>query len=426
MPTSPQNWLRHPLTWIAVLGATLMGGIMTSSYIGGLVDPVGHLHDAPIAFVDADPGVTIGTTKLDAGDDLRKKVTATGDGKIRWKVLDSQKEAERRLRDNTIWGAIVVPDGFSAAIATMGTSPATAEQAELRILTNEGSGLFQPSFFAELSREATTQSSATVQKQLVGLLDQAGTQLSPDAAAVIGQPVVADETAVVKLPEKAGRGIAPFYLAVMITLTGFLAASIVGISVDLLRGSDRLEVLARLVDLRPGGIDHEVGPLRLWVLKVIPTAIGAALGGLCAVATALVVFGMDVSSAGKAYALGALGATAVAMVSLVFLTLFGIAGELLGVLFTTIMGVPAALGIYPSQAIPAVFRFIATWHPMRYLSDGMRSIAFYDASGAGLGRGVTVVAVWLVGAVVVGGLAAWLLDRRSRSGDASRTGGAAA
>lgn len=114
----------------------------------------------------------------------------------------------------------------------------------------------------------------------------------------------------------------------MITLTGFLAASIVGISIDLLRGS-------------------------------------------------------------------------------------GIAGELLGVLSTTIMGVPAALGIYPSQAIPAVFRFIATWHPMRYLSDGMRSIAFYDASGAGLGRGVTVVAVWLVGAVVVGGVSAWLLDRRA-------------
>lgn len=59
-------------------------------------------------------------------------------GKIRWKVLDSQKEAERRLRDNTVWGAIVVPEGFSAAIATMGTSPATAKQAELRIPRRPG------------------------------------------------------------------------------------------------------------------------------------------------------------------------------------------------------------------------------------------------------------------------------------------------
>jgi F0F1-type ATP synthase assembly protein I len=50
---------------------------------------------------------------------------------------------------------------------------------------------------------------------------------------------------------------------------------------------------------------------------------------------------------------------------------------------------------------------------MRYLSDSTRSIAFYDASGAGLARGVTIVAVWLVGAVLVGAGCAWLLDRRS-------------
>jgi hypothetical protein len=42
----------------------------------------------------------------------------------------------------------------------------------------------------------------------------------------------------------------------------------------------------------------------------------------------------------------------------------------------------------------------------------MRSIAFFDASGAGLGRGVAVVAAWLVGAIVVGAATAWLIDRR--------------
>jgi ABC-type multidrug transport system permease subunit len=176
-----------------------------------------------------------------------------------------------------------------------------------------------------------------------------------------------------------------------------------------------LELFARVVDLRPGGVDSEIRPFRLWVLKVIPTTLAAALGGVCAVAMALGVFGMDVSSAWKAYGLGALGSVAVAMISLVFLTLFGIAGELLGVLFTTIFGVPAALGIYPSQAVPGFFRFVSSWHPMRYLSDAMRSVAFYDATGAGLGRGVTVVVIWLVGAVIVGAACAWLLDRRAPS-----------
>jgi YhgE/Pip-like protein len=418
------HWLRHPLVWIAVVCAALMGGLITSSYIGGLVDPVGHLQDAPIGFVNADRAVTVGTTQLDAGTQIEQQVVATGGRQIDWEELDSQAEAERRIRDDDLWGAIVVPEGFSAAVAGMATAPATAQPAQLVVLTNEGAGLFQPSFFAEVSDEAVAATSSSVRQQLVTLLDQAGTTLTADAAAVIGDPVVASETAVVELPAKAGRGIAPFYLTVMITLSGFLAASIVGVGVDLLRGSDRLELLGRPVELRPGGHDRgspgagapqagdEIRPLRLWLTKAFPTLVAAVLAGLAAVFAALVLFGMDVSSAPKAYAVGALGSAAVAMISLWFLTLFGIAGELVGVLFTTILGVPAALGIYPYQAVPGFFRFVAAWHPMRFLSDAMRSIAFFGGSGAGLGRGVVVVAAWLVGAIVVGLATAWLLDRR--------------
>lgn len=422
------HWLRHPLVWLAVVCAALMGALITSSYIGGLLDPVGHLQDAPIGFVNADRAVTVGTTQLDAGTQIEQQVVATGGRQIDWQQLDSQAEAERRIRDDDLWGAIVVPEGFSAAVAGMATAPATAQPAQLVVLTNEGAGLFQPSFFSEVSDEAVAATSAGVGQQLVTLLDQAGTTLPADAAAVIGDPVVASETAVVELPAKAGRGIAPFYLTVMITLSGFLAASIVGVGLDLLRGSDRLELLGRPVELRPGGHDHQIRPLRLWLLKAFPTLVAAVLAGLAAVFAALVFFGMDVSSAPKASAVGALGSAAVAMISLWFLTLFGIAGELVGVLFTTIFGVPAALGIYPYEAVPGFFRFVAAWHPMRFLSDAMRSIAFFDGSGAGLGRGVTVVAAWLVGAIVVGWATAWLLDRRvgrsSSDGDTTVVEGA--
>jgi ABC-type polysaccharide/polyol phosphate export permease len=140
--------------------------------------------------------------------------------------------------------------------------------------------------------------------------------------------------------------------------------------------------------------------------------MGAALGGLLAVGTAVGILGMEVASAPKAYAVGVLGAVTVGMVALVFLTLFGLAGELLGILFTTIFGVPSALGVYPAPAMPGVFRFIASWHPMRYLTDALRSIAFFGASGAGLGRAVVIISLWLVGALVAGAVSALLLDRR--------------
>ena len=51
----------------------------------------------------------------------------------------------------------------------------------------------------------------------------------------------------------------------------------------------------------------------------------------------------------KSYGVGVLGAVTVGLVSVVFLTLFGLAGELVGVLFTTIFAVPSALGVYPGR-----------------------------------------------------------------------------
>jgi YhgE/Pip-like protein len=400
--------LRSPITWLAVAAAAVMGSIMTFSYIGGFLDPVGHLHDAPIAIVNADKGAQAAGTTLDAGKQLEQQLTGSGGGKVDWRKLDTAAEARAQLRDNRLWGAIVIPEDFSSSIARIGTSLGQAPPAQLDILTNEGSGLFQSSFVEQLTATALAETSDQTNQQLVALLGQANATIAPSAAVTLGRPVVAETKAVVELPAKAGRGIAPFYLAVMVTLTGFLAASIVGIGIDLLRGTERLELFGRDLDL---GRITRGGPWSQWTVKAIGTSVGAALGGLLAVGTAVGILGMDVASAPKAYGMGVLGAVAIGLVSLVFLTLFGLAGELLGVLFTTIFGVPSALGVYPAQTVPGVFRFIAAWHPMRYLTDAMRSIAFFDATGAGLGRAVVVITIWLVGALVVGALAARLIDR---------------
>jgi YhgE/Pip-like protein len=389
---------------------------MTFSYIGGFLDPLGHLSNAPIGFVNEDAGSNVAGVPLAAGQQIQQELTAnTGDGAIKWRVLSSQAEAERQIRDNEIWGAVVVPSTFSADVGAIGAAAVAgqaAPQAKLTVLANEGGGLFQSSFFTELSTKAVASASESANKQLVGLLDQAQATISPVAAVALGSPVVIDRQDTVALPDKSGRGMAPFYLAVMISLTGFLAASIAGIAVDLERGAERLELFGQEIDLNVG----DGGAWSQWVAKAICTTVGAALGGLLAVFTAVGVLGMDVSSAPKAYGMGVLGAVTVGLVSLVFLVLFGIAGELVGVLFTTIFGVPSALGVYPSQAVPGIFSWIGSWHPLRYMTDGMRSIAFFDASGAGLGRAVTVLLLWLIGAAVLGGAAARLQDRPVRSG----------
>ncbi len=408
----PTTWLRRPFTWAAVVVAGLIGSVMTFSYIGGFLDPVGHLSDAPIGFVNADAGASMAGAELAAGQQIQQVLTKqTDDGAIEWKVLSSRDEAVRQIRDNELWGALVVPSTFSADIGAIGTGAATGQAgppAKLTVLANEGAGLFQSSFFDELSAKAATTASDEASKQLVGLLDQAHVTVSPDTAKSLGQPVIVDRDAIVELPDKAGRGMAPFYLTVMIGLTGFLAASIASITIDVQRGAERVELFGRDLHLDFG----EGSSWPQFVAKAICTVIGGAAGGFLAVFTAVVVLGMDVSSTPEALGLGVLGGVTIGMVSLVFLVLFGIVGELLGVLFTTIFGVPSALGVYPSQAVPGIFSWIGSWHPLRYLTDSMRSVAFFDGSGAGLGRGVTVLLLWLIGGVAAGAVAAKLQDRR--------------
>ena len=110
-----------------------------------------------------------------------------------------------------------------------------------------------------------------------------------------------------------------------------------------------------------------------------------------------------------------LGTAAIASITLLLLTAFGIPGAVAAVLFTTILGVPAAGGVYPSQAMPGLFRFLGGVMPLRYLTDGARSIMWFDGrGGAGLTTGAWVLAAYTVVCVALSGVLATAFDRRHR------------
>jgi hypothetical protein len=92
----------------------------------------------------------------------------------------------------------------------------------------------------------------------------------------------------------------------------------------------------------------------------------------------------------------------------------------LGVLVTTIFGVPSAGGVCPLAMVPGFFRVLGDWLPLRYLADGARSIVFYNRRlDAGLGTAIFALAAYAVGSIIVGGLVAevseHVRDRRLES-----------
>jgi YhgE/Pip-like protein len=413
--------LRRPLAWGAVLLAGALGVIMTFSYLGGFLDPIHHLRGLRVGIVNEDSPVDVAGIHVDAGRRVVHGVQTAGRREVTFIVYPSRAAALQAIHDDHLIGAVDVRPGFSQAIANVGTSGGADPQARLHMISNDGAGLFQAQVFAKVLAEVDQQVNETANRQIVDVLSGFKIKVDPAGAAHIARPVRIVTVDEVSVTGKTGRGLAPFYTALMVTLSGFLACSVASLVVDVLRGSNHLEVFGDELE-----VEVEVRndrPLEAWATKAILAMCGAVLAALGVTVVGVQVLGMHTSSFWGFFGVAALGASAIALITLVFLTLFGIGGELLGVLFTTIFGVPSALGVYPAEALPPFFRFVSTWHPMHYLTDAFRALIFYDGrADAGLSRAVGVLVAWWVAALVVGFGSALLIDRRggAKLGDGLR------
>lgn len=402
--------LGRPLAWGGVLLGGVLGTLMTFSYLGGFLDPVRNLEGLKVGLVNEDAPVVVAGNRVDAGDQVVANLRSANRREVAFMMFDTRADAVDAIRDDKIIGAVDIRPGFSKAIGRVGATGGKAAPARLDTLSNDGAGLFQAQVFAKVTAELELEVNQEANRQLVDVLNGVGLKIDPAGAATIGRPVRIRTVDLVSVEGKTGRGLAPFYAAVMATLTGFLATSVASLMVDVLRGAEHLELLGKAMPIAA----LEERPLSTWIAKAVLAVSGACLGGFALAFTAVEVLGLQ--SAGGLWpvaGVAALGGSAIALITLIFLTLFGIGGELLGVLFTTIFGVPSALGVYPVEALPRFFRVTSLWHPMHYLTDAMRSLVFYDGrSAAGLGTALIVLTAWLVGAGLVGLGVAWAIGRR--------------
>jgi uncharacterized phage infection (PIP) family protein YhgE len=210
---------------------------------------------------------------------------------------------------------------------------------------------------------------------------------------------------------KSARGLAPFYFALMLGLAGFIGTVMISVGVEFLNGSLALDLFA----LRLHRPQSQLSRTGLWATKLVLVLALAALAGVLQTVFAVSVLRMTATNPVELGLFAILGVAAAAMVTLTFLTAFGLAGSLLGVLFITILGVPASGGPYPIEMLPGFFRFLAAWLPLRYMTDGARSLVFFDGSlAAGLGTALWVLAAYALGAALAGGVIAVTIDRVQR------------
>jgi uncharacterized phage infection (PIP) family protein YhgE len=276
------------------------------------------------------------------------------------------------------------------------------------VVASSGVGFYGRAVFDTVASRLVRETSQTTRSRIVAQLQQAGVQLAPSSVAVLGTPVVAKVTDLTPINDHSGRGLAPFYFALMMVLAGYVATVAISVAIDVLAGHEEFDVLGRIIRFPEQAITES----SRWRAKLAVVLTTAPLAALLMTLMAVNVLGMQTSSWTKTFLFAWLGVSAIGALTLVFLTAFGLIGELLAVIFITIFGVPSALGVFPSYAEPGFFRFTASWHPMRYASDGARSIQFFDARGsAGLTTAIIVLFAWLIGSVVAGGALAEVVDK---------------
>ncbi|MEU6223273.1 SNG1 family protein [Streptomyces sp. NPDC047042] len=413
MNIHPFRVLRAKPLWIANGVITgVLAVLFTVFYVGANIDPVDHMKNLPVAVVNADKGADAGGSQVNLGSQITgsiAKSTAGGD-KIDWKVMD-EKEMKEEIGKGKLFGALVVPADFTSSITALTTTEGAKNPVRptLTVLTNQSAG----SVGSSLARTATTQAaenaSLQVGRELIARADAEQAKLPTAARLLLADPAAVTVKDGHPLDSHSGLGLTAFYYSLALVVVGMLAANVINGQVDHALGYTH----------------NDMGPLRLHrpliratrvqtlaVSSTLMAGLSLLMGSLI-MAGAVGIMGMDASHLPLLWLFSVCAVAVSGIGALTLLAVFGTPGMLVVTLVFIGMAVPTAGATTPLEALPAFYRFLAEFEPLRQITGGIRSILYYDAQGdAGLTRAWVMMGAALVAAALFGfGVTGWY-DRK--------------
>ncbi|MEU9080234.1 YhgE/Pip domain-containing protein [Kitasatospora sp. NPDC004745] len=396
---------RRPKLWIvpAVL-CGLVAVVLSLLYMGGIVNPVGQLHRLPIALVNADRNAPPPGRETNLGTELTRAVVAnTPAGTVDWRQVDPD-EANEQLATGKVYGALVVPADFTPAVEALAAGRAT-EQPTLTVLTNPGLGSLGSSLASQTTQAAAHQASLAVGKQLTAALPPAGDQgtggpdTSPTARLLLADPLAVTTRVGHPIGTHSGLGLTAFYYTLLAVLMGFIGGNIIHNGVDTALGYSDSE-------LGPWHTRRPTVPIsrtQTLLLKMVMTAGITLLTTTLVMLCSITLLGMDAPHQGLLWVFAYCASLAVGLGVQAINAAFGGIGQLVSMFVFIAFALPSSGATIPLQAVPGFYRFLATFEPMRQLSDGIRAILFFDArADAGLTRAWIMIVIGTVLALAFG------------------------
>ena len=415
-PVRAGQVLKSRKLWIfpIVLGLVLVA-LITTFYIGSVVDPLSHLRGLPVAVVNQDRTVSAGGRQINFGQDVERGLSGSTAVTSRLDLTDTTlSSAEQAMNRGAVYAVVDIPAGFSASLLTLagagggassggGTSASGADgaSAAIEILTNQRAGGVGVNLATGVLQPALSKASSQLGQQLATAVPaQADNALT---RAFLADPVTITTSDYRPLSNHSALGLSAFYAALLILMSGFLAATIVNSSVDGALGYATTEMGPRWSQRLPL-------PINRWQTLLVKWAMAAVLAGLMTAVMLLfaaALLRMDTPDLWLLWLLAWLAAVSVAEGTIVLFAVLGSIGQILALVIFVYAGLATAGATIPLQALPGVLKLLAEIEPLRQIVGGTRAILYYNAQAdAGLARAFTTAALgllfWLVlGAVVV-------------------------
>ncbi|HWV24696.1 MAG TPA: ABC transporter permease, partial [Thermomicrobiales bacterium] len=330
---------------------------------------------------------------------------------IKWITYDSRDDLVAAMEKNELYGGLVIPEDFTrnlVSIAEPQVTGGTSQAATIEVLYNNGAGSLPSAQGKEIVNAAAQAVDARANGELLRRLQGQGTDVKPTMIPLVANPVHIVETDLIPAGENTGHGMGAFYIAVVTTVGAFLAADIVSVGVDFVAGHTSMgRFMSRL-----RGETVPATPLQMFIAKFSLFTLAAIISSGLLTWFVVSIMGTPVAGSLQFFGVILLGMMAIGMLTLFLITLLSLPGILIGLLFTTILGVPSAFGIFPKEMLPTVYQWLGEILPVRYLSDATRSLVFFDGrGGAGLTTGVQVLGAYAAISAVLAVVVAWIWTR---------------
>ncbi|MWV45552.1 ABC transporter permease [Paenibacillus sp. HJL G12] len=403
--------LKVKFAWFPVWSTAVLMLCMICVYLPVFSGSTQKLTDFPLIVVNEDQGIS----SMNMGQKIMDNLVEKQNGhSFKWTIESSKEKALEDIKNNKAYGAIVIPSDYSASLVqlqkTLMTGETEGKPVKLEVLLNEGGGQMATSVASNALGAVSASVSNGISKGIKESMMKQGLQVSPQSTSLLDAPVQATTANVLGLPANVNKGMTPFVMVLISSITGLMGA-------NMIHG-----YLGKIAE----GMARKGHPLSSAKLLVTELLMGIILAVLVTSALLTFVFGVfgsaHTASIWRIYLFMLLCCLTMyflfKMIS-IFLGKWG----MLAMFPLNILGIFASGGAIPLTTLPEFHRIFSSFLPTRYMVDGMRALFYYHGHmQAGLGTALKYIVTYFIMFLFV--CAAMVMmahnkDKQSKNGQSS-------